>query len=71
MDSQRRLVTADPGLCAESLTCVGLAPELFEIDSQSGEIHVITAVIDDSDLIARALEAEDCCPTRAISVLQA
>jgi ferredoxin len=41
------------------------------VRSQSGEIHVTTAVIDDSDLIARALEAEDCCPTRAISVLQA
>lgn len=57
-------VTVDPLLCVGSGTCVGLAPELFELDADGVARPLSTPVPDGDEL----REAQECCPVQAIRV---
>lgn len=49
--------------------CSRIAPEVFE--TTSGDVAtVLQDTVDDPDLIASVLEAEDTCPTAAITAIE-
>lgn len=50
--------------CVGSATCVGIAPELFEL-SADGRSRPLTTPVDDSDELR---EAAECCPVQAIVI---
>ncbi|HTJ34046.1 MAG TPA: ferredoxin [Dactylosporangium sp.] len=52
--------------CISSGSCVGLAPERFEIDDFEGRSHPTPADIDPDDAV---LDAVASCPMEAITVV--
>ncbi|MBM3679648.1 MAG: ferredoxin [Actinobacteria bacterium] len=65
---ERCRITVDESRCAASMTCVLVAPNLFELPAGAEAAHVRAAEVDDPALVALAREAEESCPTLAILV---
>lgn len=59
-------VVVDFDLCASTGSCTQICPEVFEIRSD-GYLYVLQEN-PDSSLRAKLLEAEDLCPTGAITI---
>ena len=59
----------DPDECEANAVCVGLAPELFELDDDD-TLHVLVEHPPPA-LVARAREAVDSCPKRALFLKEA
>lgn len=57
-------VTVDPDRCVGSATCVGIAPELFEL--RDGVAHGGPVP---PDAVDEAQDAVDACPVQAISLV--
>lgn len=59
-------VVVDLDECEANAVCVGIAPEMFELDDDE-QLHIL---IDepDGELAVRAREAVDSCPKRALFV---
>lgn len=64
-------VTVDEGRCAASTTCILIAPDLFELPPDADTTRVKIARVEDAEQVELAREAEDSCPTQAISVTPA
>jgi ferredoxin len=58
-----RLVV-DPDECEANAVCVGIAPELFDLDDDE-KLHVLVEE-PEGELLTRAREAVDSCPKRAL-----
>lgn len=61
--SELRL-TVDPDECEANAVCVGIAPEMFELDDDD-TLHILVER-PGPDLIDRARQAVDSCPKRAL-----
>jgi ferredoxin len=59
-------VVVDADECEANAVCVGIAPEVFELDDDEN-LHILIER-PDGDLLARAREAVDSCPKRALFV---
>jgi ferredoxin len=57
-------VVVDPDECEANAVCVGIAPEMFELDDDDN-LHILIER-PGSDLVDRAREAVDSCPKRAL-----
>ena len=59
-------VVVDHNECEANAVCVGVAPEMFELDDD----EVLHILIEDPDgeLATRAREAVDSCPKRALLI---
>jgi ferredoxin len=57
-------VVVDPRECEANAVCVGIAPEVFELDDDE-ELHILIPE-PGPDLEARVREAVDSCPKRAL-----
>ena len=57
-------VVVDHDECEANAVCVGIAPEMFELDDD--EVLHILVEEPDGDLAGRAREAVDSCPKRAL-----
>ena len=57
-------VSIDPGLCISCGLCVDACSDIFQMGSDAAEV-IVTVV--PSDREACAIEAEEACPTDAIS----
>ena len=60
-------VTVDYDLCASTGTCVQVCPEVFEIRSD-GYLYLLIEGEIPAELETKAKDAEDLCPTGAISI---
>ena len=58
-------VTIDRSLCIGAAACIGVAPDLFELDEDN--IAVLKAAPTPADR-KRLIEAAESCPTGAIAV---
>ena len=58
----------DPEKCLNSGQCAYLQPELFEMDDDGAP--VVLNKHPDGDLIAKANDAIEMCPSQAISLLE-
>ena len=54
----------DPDECEANAVCVGIAPEVFDLDDD--EVLHILVEQPDGELLDRAREAVDSCPKRAL-----
>jgi ferredoxin len=61
-------VVVDPGECEANAVCVGLAPEVFELDDDD-VLHILVEE-PPAELEARVREAVDSCPKRALFIKQ-
>lgn len=61
------LVKVDPTLCQGYVCCLVSAPEVFDVDDESGKAVLIDAEPAEA-LRAKVMSAVSSCPTRAISV---
>ncbi|GGM08981.1 ferredoxin [Dactylosporangium sucinum] len=52
--------------CIASGSCVGIAPERFELDDVAGRAHPLTTDVDPDEAV---LDAVASCPMEAISVV--
>jgi ferredoxin len=54
----------DPDECEANAVCVGIAPEMFELDDDDN----LTVLVEypTADQVGRAREAVDSCPKRAL-----
>ena len=59
-------VKVDFDVCLSNAVCMGVAPEIFEVDDE-GELHVLQEDPPEA-LRARAEEAVRTCPVQAISI---
>lgn len=59
----------DPDECEANAVCVGIAPEMFELDDDD-TLHVLVER-PGPDQIDRAREAVDSCPKRALFLKEA
>jgi len=59
-------VVVDHNECEANAVCVGIAPEMFELDDDE-ELHILIEE-PEGELAARAREAVDSCPKRALFV---
>jgi ferredoxin len=59
-------VAIDPELCAASQMCVAIAPQLFQIDPDTGQVTPRRDRIEGDDAVELAREAETSCPMFAI-----
>jgi ferredoxin len=57
-------VVVDPDECEANAVCVGIAPEVFDLDDD--EVLHILVETPDGELLDRAREAVDSCPKRAL-----
>jgi ferredoxin len=57
-------LTVDPGECEANAVCVGIAPELFDLDDDEN-LHILVDE-PDGELAEKAREAVDSCPKRAL-----
>ncbi|MET7395885.1 ferredoxin [Dactylosporangium sp. NPDC005572] len=53
--------------CIASGSCVGIAPDRFELDDAEGRAHPVTTDVDPDD--EAVLDAVASCPMEAISVV--
>lgn len=56
-------------LCISAASCVAIAPEIFELDSE-GKAYPKIAETDDPILIKKAKDAAENCPTSAIKIIE-
>jgi ferredoxin len=61
-------VTVDYDVCASSGTCVQVCPEVFEIRAD-GFLYLLIEGDVPPELHKKAIEAEDLCPTGAITLV--
>jgi ferredoxin len=61
-------VTVDYDVCASTGTCVQVCPEVFEIRAD-GFLYLLIEGDLPQELHAKATEAEDLCPTGAITLV--
>ena len=59
-------VVVDLDECEANAVCVGIAPEMFELDDDE-QLHVLIEE-PDGELAERAREAVDSCPKRALFI---
>jgi len=59
-------VVVDLDECEANAVCVGIAPEMFELDDDE-QLHVLIEE-PDAALAERAREAVDSCPKRALFI---
>jgi ferredoxin len=59
-------VVVDLDECEANAVCVGLAPEMFDLDDDE-QLHVLIAE-PDGELATRARQAVDSCPKRALFI---
>lgn len=59
-------VTVDFDLCASNAVCMSIAPEIFEV-RDDGFLYVLNETPGD-EFAARMREAENSCPTGAITI---
>jgi ferredoxin len=59
-------VVVDHDECEANAVCVGIAPEMFELDDD--EVLHIFVEEPDGELLTKAREAVDSCPKRALFV---
>ena len=57
-------VVVDPDECEANAVCVGIAPEVFDLDDD--EVLHILVETPDGELLDRAREAVDSCTKRAL-----
>jgi ferredoxin len=55
----------DPDECEANAVCVGIAPEMFDLDDEDS-LHVLVEHPVGPDQVARARDAVDSCPKRAL-----
>ena len=63
-------VEVNHDVCIVSDMCASLAPEKFDIDDDGLRIEVLQSTVS-GDLVAKAHNAEACCPVEAIRVTSA
>lgn len=56
-------------MCISAASCVAIAPEIFELDSE-GKAYPKIAETEDEILIQKAKDAASNCPTNAIQVIE-
>ena len=61
-------VTVDYDVCASTGTCVQVCPEVFEIRAD-GFLYLLIEGDVPAELHKKAIEAEDLCPTGAITLV--
>lgn len=61
-------VVVDPQECEANAVCVGIAPQVFELDDDD-VLHILVEEPAD-ELEARVREAVDSCPKRALFIQQ-
>jgi ferredoxin len=61
-------VTVDYEVCVSSGTCMQVCPEVFEV-RPDGFLYVLIEGTIPKKLEAKAIEAEDLCPTGAIELV--
>ena len=61
-------VTVDYDVCASTGTCVQVCPEVFEIRAD-GFLYLLIEGDVPPELHKKAIEAEDLCPTGAITLV--
>ena len=61
-------VTVDLSRCQGYANCVSTAPEIFDLDDDSGQAVVLTPEVSSEELEAARL-AVDMCPAQAISLV--
>ena len=59
----------DPGECEANAVCVGIAPELFDLDDDEN-LHILIEE-PEGELLTKAREAVDSCPKRALFLKEA
>ena len=59
-------MVVDHDECEANAVCVGIAPEMFELDDD--EVLHINVEEPDGELAAKAREAVDSCPKRALFI---
>ena len=59
-------VVVDHNECEANAVCVGIAPEMFELDDDE-ELHILIEE-PTGELAERAREAVDSCPKRALFI---
>lgn len=64
---QMAKISVDKEKCIACGACVAMAPEIFELGSDGKSQVKITEVTDDN-LIQKAKEAKEACPTGAIAI---
>jgi ferredoxin len=64
-------VSVDRDFCAASGVCTGIAPKVFDLPADSDVAVVISDPVTDLEQIALVEEAEQSCPTAAISLERA
>ena len=57
----------DKNTCISCGTCIAIAPEIYEYDSD-GKAKAKVEVIEDPNLIQKVRDAEAACPTHSIKV---
>jgi ferredoxin len=62
-------VEVDRDECEANAVCVGIAPEVFELDDDE-VLHILLPQPPD-DLVGRVRDAVDCCPKRALFLREA
>ena len=63
-------VTVDLSRCQGYANCVSTAPEIFDLDDDSGQAVVLTPEVG-TDQLDAARQAVDMCPAQAISLVDA
>jgi ferredoxin len=61
-------VSVDQLFCAASGMCKKVAPQVFDLPDDSDSAVVLVNPVTDPEQVARAKEAEQSCPTAAISL---
>jgi len=59
-------VVVDLNECEANAVCVGIAPEMFDLDDDE-QLHILVDS-PDGELAERAREAVDSCPKRALFI---
>jgi ferredoxin len=62
-------VVVDHDECEANAVCVGIAPEIFDLDDDE-QLHILIEQ-PEGDLLTRAREAVDSCPKRALFLREA
>ena len=62
----RTKIVVDYNLCESNAVCMGIAPEVFEVD-EADQLNVLQEFPPD-ELLERVREAVDSCPKRALSL---
>jgi ferredoxin len=67
--SEQLRVEVDRDECEANAVCVGIAPEVFELDDDE-VLHILVEQPPD-ELVGRVRDAVDSCPKRALFVREA